>query len=270
MIGRYALLILIAGLYLAPVAFMLAGSLKPDERVFAEAGTLAAFWPAEISLQNYHDVFARVDFGRYMFNSLFITTAITLGGLAVNAPAGYALARLRWPGRRTCFALILALLIIPFEAIAVPLFYVVSLLSWRDTLSVQIIPFIANAFSIYLFYSFFLSLPRELEEAARLDGAGYVRTFLFVVLPNAKPVCATASVLTFLMQWGSFLWPLMVTTSESVRPLPVAIATFHTLPPIAWGDILAFAVMMVAPVLLLFVLFQGWFVRGVIASGIKG
>jgi len=161
-------------------------------------------------------------------------------------------------------------MIIPLEAIAVPLFYEVMLLGWRDTYLVQIVPFIANAFSIFLFYTFFIGLPRELEEAARIDGAGPLRTFFSIIAPNAKPVFATVAILTFLTQWGAFLWPLMVTHSENVRPLPLGIATFYTLPPLQWGDIFAFGVMMIIPVLLLFIAFQRWFIKGVATTGIKG
>jgi len=266
----YLALIAAALLFVAPIAFMLAGSLKPDEQVLVEAGSLRAFWPLEASLQNYADVFRRVSFGRFMFNSLLITGTIVALGLVVNALAGYAFARLRWFGRSGLFALVLAVIIIPLEAIAVPLFYQVTLFGWRDSYVVQIVPFIANAFSVYLFYTFFLSLPRELEEAARIDGAGVLRTFFVIIAPNARPAFATVAVLTFLTQWGAFLWPLMVTSGEAVRPLPLAIAAFHTLPPLQWGDIFAFGVMMVAPILLVFLLFQGWFVRGVAATGIKG
>jgi multiple sugar transport system permease protein len=156
------------------------------------------------------------------------------------------------------------------EAIAVPLFYEVTLLGWRDTYLVQIVPFIANAFSIYLFYTFFLGLPGELEEAARIDGAGPWRIFFYIVAPNARPVFATVAILTFLTQWGSFLWPLMVTHSEDVRPLPLGIAAFYTLPPLQWGDIFSFGVMMVSPVLLVFMVFQRWFVQGVATTGVKG
>jgi multiple sugar transport system permease protein len=143
-------------------------------------------------------------------------------------------------------------------------------LGWRDTYIVQIVPFVANAFSIYLFYTFFIGLPKELDEAARVDGAGPLRIFLRIIAPNSKPVFATVAILTFLTQWGSFLWPLMVTSGEAVRPLPVAIAEFHTLPPLQWGDIMAFGVMMVAPILIVFVIFQRWFIQGVSATGIKG
>jgi multiple sugar transport system permease protein len=266
---RAGLLLLALG-FIAPILLMVAGSLKPDGQVLVEAGSLKAFFPDAISLQNYRDVFARLDFGRYLFNSLLINTCIVAIGLLVNSLAGYAFARMQWCGRDRIFALVLMVMIVPLEAIAVPLFYQVTLLGWRDTYIVQIVPFIANAFSIYLFYTFFLGLPCELEEAARIDGAGALRTFVAIIVPNAKPVFATVAILTFLTQWGAFLWPLMVTSGEAVRPLPLGIAAFYTLPPLQWGDIFAFGVMMAAPVLILFFLFQRWFVRGVVATGIKG
>ncbi len=265
----FSALTAVAAVYIAPVAFMLVGSFKPDARVLSEAGSWRAFFPAEASLQNYRDVFARVDFTRYLLNSLWITGAITVGGLVVNSLAGYAFARLRWRGRDRLLLLVILLMILPYEAIAVPLFYQVSLLGWRDTYLVQILPFIANAFSIYLFYSFFLGLPRDLEDAARVDGAGALRTFVEIVVPNSKPVFATVTIVTFLFFWGFFLWPQLVTSGDRVRPLPVAIATFQTLPPLRWGDILAFGVMMVAPVVAVFLLFQRWFVRGIAATGSK-
>ena len=266
----YAALLLLAVLFVSPILLMVVGSLKPEARVLVEAGSFKAFVPGEWDLRNYRDVFARVDFGRYLFNSLFITGMVVLAGMVVNSLAGYAFARLAWRGRKLMFALVLAILILPLEAIAVPLFYQVTLFGWRDTYLVQIVPFVANAFFIYLFYTFFLGLPRELEEAARLDGAGVLRTFLIIIVPNSKPVFATVAILGFLIQWGVFLWPLMVTSGEAVRPLPLAIATFYTLPPLQWGDIFAFGVMMVLPILLVFLFFQRWFIRGVVAAGIKG
>jgi multiple sugar transport system permease protein len=266
----YALLTIFALVFLIPVGMMVFGSFKPDSQVLLEAGSLRDFLPDELSWTNYRDVFERVPFLRYLFNSVFITAAVVAGGLLVNSLAGYAFARLQWWGRDKVLFLVIALMIIPLEAIAVPLFYEVTLLGWRNTYLVQIIPFIANAFSIYLFYTFFLALPKELEEAARIDGAGAWRIFFSIVVPNAKPVFATVAILTFLTQWGAFLWPLMVTHSESVRPLPLGIAAFYTLPPLQWGDIFAFGVMMVLPILIIFVVFQRWFVKGVATTGVKG
>ncbi|NET48469.1 MAG: carbohydrate ABC transporter permease [Merismopedia sp. SIO2A8] len=269
-IATYLILTLLSLIIIAPILVMIVGSLKPDDLVLAEAGSLRAILPTSVSLQNYRDVFERVNFTRFFLNSVVITGAIVLAGLGVNSLAGYALARLRWRGRETLLLGVLALMIIPFEAIAVPLFFQMTLLGWRNTYIVQILPFVANAFSIYLFYTFFIDLPKELEEAARVDGASPFRIFWEIIVPVSKPVFASVAILTFLTQWGSFLWPLMVTIDETVRPLPVAIASFQTLPPLQWGDIMAFGVMMVAPILVVFFLFQKWFVQGVAATGTKG
>jgi multiple sugar transport system permease protein len=257
-------------LFVAPIGLMVVGSLKPDHRVLPEAGDLRAFVPEGVSLENYADVFERVPFGRYLLNSTVITAGVVLFGLLVNSMAGYALVRLSWPGRGALFALVAAILIIPLEAIAVPLYYMAARAGLRDTYAVQILPFVANAFSIHLFAVWFRSLPRELEEAAWIDGAGPLRTFFTIIVPNSKPVFATAAILTFLMQWSAFLWPLLVTAGERVRPLPLGIATFYTLPPLQWGDIMAFGVLMTLPVVTVFLVFQRWFVRGVATAGIKG
>ena len=231
----YVALTVCAMVFFAPIAIVIVGSLKPETQVLSEAGSWKAFLPDTVSLENYGDVFRRVPFGWYLFNSMLINGCIVVLGLLVNAFAGYALARLHWPGREKILMVVLALLIIPFEAIAVPLFYQLSALGWRDTYIVQIIPFIANPLSIYLFYTFFLGLPPELEEAARVDGASVSRTFLLIVIPNSKPVFATVAIVTFLFFWGMYLWPLLMTSGEDVRPLPLGIATFYTLPPIQWG-----------------------------------
>ncbi len=268
--GSYLLLTILALVFIAPIVFMIVGSFKPDDLVLVEAGSIKAFIPSEASWENYRDVFQRVNFGRFFFNSSFITALVVLGGLVVNSLAGYALARLRWPGRNWLLLMVLALMIVPFEAIAVPLFFQMAMLGWRNTYIVQILPFIANTFSIYLFYTFFIDLPRELEEAARVDGASTIRIFWEIIVPVSKPVFASVAILNFLSQWGSFLWPLMVTIDETVRPLPIAITYFQTLPPLQWGDIMAFGVMMVAPVLVIFFLFQKWFVQSVAATGTKG
>lgn len=265
----YLILSLITLLFISPIWIMIVGSLKPDIRVLAEAGSWQALFTTQVNLQNYADVFNRVPFGRYMLNSVIINGLIVGLGLLVNSFAAYAIARLQWPGRKFVFVLVLAVLVIPFEAIAIPLFFSLSALGWRDSYLVQVIPFVASPLAIYLFYSFFLSLPKELEEAARVDGASILRIFFAIVLPNSKPVFASVSIVTFLFYWGLYLWPLLMTTSEEVRPLPLGIANFFTLPPLQWGDIFAFGVMMVLPVLIIFMLQQRWFVRGVVATGIK-
>ncbi|MGD8599722.1 MAG: carbohydrate ABC transporter permease [Gemmatimonadota bacterium] len=258
-----------AALWLLPALFVLAGSLKPDELVLSEANSWRALWPSRLTLSNYADVLRRVEFGRILLNSLVINVGIVGGGLVVNSLGGYALARLRFRGRAVILAVVLALLVVPLEAIAVPLFYQMTVLGGRDTYWAQVLPFVANAFSVYLFYTFFLDFPRELEEAARVDGAGTLRTFVEIVVPNSAPAFASVTIVTLLLYWGLYLWPLMITSSVDVRPLPLGMASFRTLPPLQWGDIMAFAVMMVAPAVLLFLVLQRWFVAGIATVGVK-
>lgn len=264
----YLALTAAAAVFMAPIAFMLAGSLEPDGRVLTDAGSWRAFWPDQPTTSSYVDVFRRVPFHRYLLSSLIVTGGTVLLALLVNSMAGYALARLRFRGRQVLLGGVLSLLVVPFEAIAVPLFYMTASIGWRDDYLVQIIPFAANALSVYLFYTFFLDLPAELEDAARIDGAGVVRTFFEIAAPNAKPAYAAVGVLMFLLHWSLYLWPLLATTSESVRPLVLGIATFYALPPLQWGDIFAFGVLMVAPVMVAFVLVQRQLVRGLTQSGL--
>ena len=207
---------------------------------------------------------------RSFFNSLIISGFIVGLGLIVNSLFGYSLARLRFKGKRLLIAAIIALIIIPFEALAVPLLFMSAEFGILDTYIVQILPFIANPLYVYLFYTFFLNVPVSLEEAARVDGAGPVTTFLRVVAPLAKPAYATMAILGFLFSWGQFLWPVMVTRGIEVRPLPLGIGTFKTTPPVQWGDIMAYAALMTLPLLIIFLIFQRYFVQGVASSGVKG
>lgn len=261
---------LLALLYLSPVLLMLVASFKPDALVLTQLSSWRALWPEQASLQNYADVFRRVQFGHFLGNSLLLAGAITGLGLLINSLAGYSLARTEWRGRQAALSFNLALLILPFEALAVPLFYLVTLAGGRDTYLAQILPFLGNAFSIYLFYSFFRSFPAELEQAARVDGANPWQIFRHVVVPNSRPVFATVAMLTFLGAWGQYLWPTLITSGEKVRPLPLAMANFYTLPPLQWGDICAFGVLMALPVMALFALLQRWIAQALAQGGSKG
>lgn len=268
---QYLLLVLAAIFFLFPLVYMVMSAFKRDDAVLSSGSSLAAFSPApSVGLQNFRDAIDRASLPRAFMNSTLISTAIVGFGLAVNSLFGYALARLRFRGRKVLVTSIIALIIIPFEALAVPLLFIAAELGWIDTYRVQILPFVANPLFVYLFYSFFLNVPRSLEEAARVDGAGPVRTFWTIVAPLAKPAYATMAILGFLYSWGQFLWPVMVTRGTGVRPLPLGIGTFKTTPPVQWGDIMAYATLMTLPVVVLFVVFQRWFVQGIAASGVKG
>jgi multiple sugar transport system permease protein len=276
---NYLLMSILAFFFLFPIIFMLVSSIKNSEmQVTTDMSTLYAFVPrGDIGFQNYRDVFAQTNFGQLMFNSVFIVGTMVLLGLLVNSLIAYALARLKYKGRRTILSIIIALIIIPFQSVAVPLLLLVNNLpwftgatTWLDTYHVQIIPFIADAFSIFLFHQFFLGIPKELEEAALVDGASRLRIFWNIVLPLSRPVFATVAILQFLTHWGDFLWPLMVTRGGEVRPLTIGMQAFFGQDPRLWGDLMAFASMITVPVLIVFLLFQKWFVQSVATSGLKG
>ena len=269
---NYLLMTLLGIFFLFPIIFMLVSSFKNNEtQVLRDMSTVYAFFPrGEIGLQNYYDVFDQMPFGRFMFNSVFIVGMMVIFGLMINSLIAYALARLRFKGRALLLAIIIALIIIPLEAVAVPLLLLTNRFGWLDSYHVQIIPFVADALSIFLFYQFFIGLPRDLEEAALVDGASLFRIYWSIILPLSKPVFATVAILQFLTHWGDFLWPLMVTRGEEYRPLPVAMQQFFSQDPKVWGDIMAFAAMITIPVLIIFLLFQKWFVQSVATTGVKG
>ena len=267
----YAVLVALAAFFIFPLAFMFVGSFKADDAVLADAGSLRALVPEPfVGLDNYESAAERGKFWISFRNSVIISAGIVFGGLVVNSLFGYALARIPFRGKGLLMIIVLALIIVPFETLAVPLLLIMAELRWTNTLHAQILPFIAQPLYIFLFYSFFLGIPKELEEAARIDGAGPATIFFRVAAPLAKPAYAAAGILMFLASWGQYLWPVMITRSIEARPLPMGIAEFRGLPPTQWGDIMAYAAMMVIPLLIVFIIFQRQFVRGVATSGLKG
>ena len=269
-VAMYMLLVLLAAFFVFPMLFMVVGAFKPDKLVLREGNTIQAFWPSGANLENFVGAFRRGRFGPLFINSTVISLWVVGLGLVVNSLMGYALARLPFRGARVLLLAVIALTIIPLEAVAIPLLWMMSEVGLRNTYTVQILPFIANPLFVYLFYTFFLAIPRELEEAARVDGAGPLTTFLRVSVPLAKPAYATVGILSFLFIWGQLLWPVLVTTGPDVRPLTLGLSVFVTQPPISWGDIMAYAFMMTVPLLAVFILFQRWFVQSVASSGVKG
>ncbi len=260
-----------------PLVFMIVSSFKPDLQIFADLGTPNAFLPVgDLSMDNYLGVFERVPFATFLMNSVIISVATVAFGLVVNSMAAFALSRMTFKGQKVILGVILATLIVPFETMALPLLWWVNTLpyidgsqGWLDTYAVQIVPFIANAFSIYLFYQYFDSIPKELDEAARVDGAGWFRIYRSVIMPLAGPAIATVAILTFLPAWNSYLWPLMVVQSEELRPAMVGIDYFKQL-NVSWGQIMAYASIITVPVLAMFVAFQRAFINSIASSGVKG
>jgi multiple sugar transport system permease protein len=260
-----------------PLVFMIVSSFKPDLQIFADLGTWKAFLPVgTTNLDNYLGVFGRVPFATFLMNSVLISVSTVALGLVVNSMAAFALSRITFRGHKVVLGVILATLIVPFETMALPLLWWVNTIpyfdgsqGWLDTYAVQIIPFAANAFSIYLFYQYFDSIPKELDEAARVDGAGWFRIYRSIIMPLAGPAIATVSILTFLPAWNSYLWPLMVVQTESLRPAMVGIDYFKQL-NVSWGQIMAYASMITLPVLVMFIAFQRAFINSIASSGVKG
>lgn len=267
-----------------PIVFMFVSSLKPDLQIFADLDSPRAFLPVgDVSFDNYVGVFDRVPFARFIMNSVLISGVTIALGIVINSMAAFALARLRWRGKGVVLGLILATLIVPFETLALPLLWWVNKLpsleadgfslafkqGWLDTYQVQIIPFIANAFSVYLFYQYFASIPRELDEAARMDGAGWFAIYRKVVMPLSGPAIATVAILTFLPAWNSYLWPLMVVQSEELRPVMIGLQYFFQMNT-SWGQIMAYSSLITIPVVALFLAFQRSFINSIAASGVKG
>jgi len=264
-----------------PLVFMIVSSFKPDTQIFADLASWSAFLPVgDVSLANYTGLMDRVPFVTFMVNSVFISVCTVVLGLLVNSMAAFALSRIEFRGQKVVLGIVLATLIVPFETMALPLLWWVNTIpyfdgsqGWLDTYAVQIIPFLANAFSIYLFYQYFDSIPKELDEAATVDGAGWFRIYRSIVMPLSGPAVATVAILTFLPAWNSYLWPLMVVQSESLRPVMVGIDYFKQATGssgTAWGQIMAYATMITVPVLALFIGFQRAFINSIASSGVKG
>jgi multiple sugar transport system permease protein len=276
--AQYGLHALLAGFFLFPLAFMLVSAFKTDElQLLRDMGSVRAFLPCgRLSLGNFAQVLAHTGFMRALGNSLFTVATTVALGILVNSALAYALARFRFPGRGLLLGAVAALVIIPFEAIAVPLLVLVNRLpwfgggGWLDSYQVQILPFAAHAFSVYLFYQFFAALPRELEEAALMDGASRLRIYWSIVLPLSRPVIATVAVLQFLSRWNDLLWPVLVVRGPRHATLPLAMQAFFGQYPRHWGEVMAFATLATLPTLALFLACQRWFVRGATAGALKG
>src|SRR5436190_8142419 len=258
---NYLLMILLAIFFLFPTVFMMVSSLKTDEnQLLHDLSSIKAFIPyGATSLQNYSDAFHRLPFGLYMFNSTLIVTCILVLGLLVNSLIAYALARIPFPGRKLIVIVIVALIFVPFESVAVPLLLMVNQFpwfdgstTWIDSYQVQIIPFIADAFSIFLFYQFFLDIPKAYEEAAVVDGASRWHIYWHIIVPLSRPVFATVAIWQILTHLGDFLWPLLATRGDTYRPLMMGMYAFFNQAPLRWGDVMAFASMIVIPVLIAF------------------
>jgi len=258
--------------FLFPFYYMIVGSLQAR----SDSSLLGALpMPDNLSLGNYREINAAIHLGRSLLNSVIFTAGVVLGTLVFGVLAGYALARLKFRGRGTLFAAVLLLQVVPFQLLVIPLYVqIVRGYGLADSYVGMILPFAINSVAVFVFRQFFLQLPVELFEAARIDGASELRVLRSVALPLVRPALLTATLLTFIGPWNEFLWPFLVTKQAGKQPLAVSLANYISTVAAAatnpYGAILAGACVLAGPAVLLFIAFQRYFVSSDLGSGVKG
>ncbi|HET6340681.1 MAG TPA: carbohydrate ABC transporter permease [Gemmatimonadota bacterium] len=263
----YGALLLGVVLSLTPLVWMLSASFMPTGQA---SGYPPSFLPSAVTLEHYRDLFTRLDLGRTLFNSAFLATAVTLISLLVNSMAGYAFAKLRFRGRDPVFQGLLAALVIPVQVAMLPLFLMMKELGLVNTYGGVIVPAMASIFGIFLIRQYALTIPDELIDAARIDGAGEFRIYRSVVLPLLAPILVTLAVFTFLAVWNDFMWPLIVLTDSDMYTLPVALANLMGEHAQDTELMMAGSVLTVLPVLVLFLALQRYYIEGVMLGSVKG
>ena len=256
-----------------PFIWMLSTSLKSYSSVFIFNIKDVQWIPNPVYWRNYIDVWKVVPFARFYLNSLFITGCVTLGQLFTSALAAYSFARLRFPGRDKLFFAYLATMMIPGSVTMIPVFALMRIFGWIDSYKALILPAVFTAYGTFLLRQFFLTIPRDLEDAAKIDGCGLWGIFWHVILPLSKTALATLTIFVALGNWVSFMWPLLVTNSIEKRTLPIGLAYFQELYQHAqpnWGLLMAGSVIATIPLIIIFVFNQRFFVEGVKLQGIKG
>jgi len=251
---------------LLPFLWMAGTSLMDELGVFRFPPPLI---PAPPRWANYPEALTALPFGRFFLNSLIFSGAVVAGQVVTSAMAAYALARLEFPGRDRLFALTLSVIMVPAIVLLIPRFLLIAALGWVDTWPGLISTELVSVWGIFLLRQFFLSLPKELEEAARLDGAGEWTIFVRIVLPLSRPALATLALFSFVDAWKSFQWPLVATRSMGMRTVELGVASFHSLYYTNWPYQMASAVTALVPILILFALTQRYFVRGIQLTGLK-
>ncbi len=262
----YAVLVVALIIVVVPLMWLLLSSFKPGDEVFAYPPALL---PAKPSLDNFVDLLTEYPFARWLANSFFVAFAVTGLSLLFHSMAGYALARLDFPGRNVLFLVIMATYMLPIYAIIVPRFMVVKQLGWLDSYQGLIIPSVFHAFGIFAFRQFFLGIPRELEDAALIDGASRARIFFEIVLPLSRAIFLTLGVIFFIANWDAFIWPLIITRSADLWVAQVGIASFRDPQITFWEYVVAGSVLTILPSLILFLALQRFIVQGIKTTGIR-
>jgi ABC-type glycerol-3-phosphate transport system permease component len=268
-----AILLVILAVFLGPYAWVVASSFKPQFAIFRDLKpiSLSTFFPSEPTIANFVHLFENRGIGRALVNSAIVSSCQVIGTLALCSMAAYGLTRIRFRGANVVFALVLMTFLLPIESLMVPLYIHVTGLGLADTLVGVFIPWIASPFGLFMLRQAFEEIPRELDEAARIDGAGHFRIFWSIILPNVRTPLATLALVTFLFSWNAFLWPLVILHSPRNHVVQLAIAQSVSIAQLPnWGETFAGATIATVPLIVLFLFLQRYFVRGIALTGVKG
>ena len=267
----YGALATTACIFVLPLWWAIISSFRPNADIFRDLFPFSwrALWPEPFTLDAYVAVFER-GFGSIIVNTAYVAFLTTAFGLVVNALAGYAFAMFDFPGKNVVLGIVVVSFMLPFEAIAMPLHNVVSQLGWIDTVAALVVPSIANGLAVFLFYQFFLQVPKDYYEAARLEGAGPLRTLWEIYVPLSMPTCISAGLMLFIFQWEAFLWPLLAMPAQQFKVIQVGMASFQEQYTTEWSQLFSVAVITALIPIALLVPLQRYYVQGLAGSGIKG
>lgn len=262
--------IIVGLIFVSPLLWMLASSFKPELEIFSNLNSLSTFIPKNFTLANYAEVFQRIKVFTILKNTLIYIGIVLIGDLLLGSMFGYALAKMKYRFRGVSLTIVIALMSMPVEAIILPLYIEMAQLNWVNTMLGLTIPFMMNCFSIYMFYSYFIGIPDELIEAAKVDGCGPIRTYFKIIMPISKTVFATVLILDFVSRWNDFMWPFLITTGEEKRTVQLAVQIFVGVSPIHYGVIMAVLTLASIPMILMYIFMQKFYVEGIASTGIKG
>ena len=264
----YTLIVVFAALFIIPFLWIISTSLKGEEQIFA----IPPQWiPDQLHWDNYSKVFDKMPFMVYLRNSTLITAITIIGVVLSSSVVAYAFGCLQWPGRNTLFIVVLATMMLPMQVTMIPVFVLFKELGWLNTFKPLTVPafFGGGAFNIFLLRQFFMTIPRDLLDSARIDGCPEIRIYWSIVLPLAKPALATVAILTFMFTWNDFIGPLIYLSDKTMGTLALGLAMFVGQHQTEWGMLMAASVLMMLPMIMIFFLFQKYFIKGFTMSGIK-
>lgn len=269
---RILAMVVIALVFAFPLIWMVVSSFKNDAQIFTDISSLKAFWFTSFSgsaLFNYKEVLHKLPLIKAMCNSFLYIAVIIIGSLTVNSMAGYAFARIKFSKKELIFSLILMLMILPAQTVMLPQYSIVYKLGWTNSYLGLILPAIASPLYIFLFRQNFMGIPEAIEEAARIDGASRIRIFFQLIVPLAKPVYGTVTILTFIQYWNDFVWPVMVISDTEKQTIQMALSNLFSIKPVNYGNVMAGLTFVTIPVLIIFLAMQKYYVQGISSTGSK-